>query len=105
MEVGIFILVVVVAMFFTYLSFSKTVDQTEINQALAGALWAIASGNVLVIRYFLANDTPSGFTELVKNSTYWQIILCVAFGMVSFGIFYQLAMDRRFDKMKARGLI
>lgn len=105
MEVGIFILVTVAAMFFTYLSFGKTVDQTVINQALAGALWAIASGNSLVLNYYIPNGSTSSYTAITKNGEYWQIILCVAFGLISAGIFIQLALDRVVDQKIQKGVI
>lgn len=103
MEITLFCLVVVAAMFFTYLSFARTVDQTEINQGLAAALWAVAAGNSFVLKWFIPSDTS--YTELTKNSEYYQVILGVVFAMVSLGLLVQLGLDRSMSKRREAGLL
>ena len=88
MELTLYLVLAGVTLFFTYLSFSKTADQTIINQFIAGLLWFALSFNSLVIHYFIPNGSTSSYTAITKNSEYYQILLAVLYGAIGFLMWY-----------------
>ena len=86
MEITLFYLLTAVTIFYTYLAFSKQIDQTVINTGLAGALWIITGANSLVLLWFipLSND----YASITKISEWWQIQLAFIFALNKSSIFY-----------------
>ena len=98
MELSIYALFCMVAIFFTYLAYSKNVDQTDINKFLAGLIWFALAFNTFVISYYISNGSVSSYTAITKNSEYWQILTALIYGFIGFSIWIQLALDRMKDK-------
>ena len=100
MELSIYALFCMVAIFFTYLAYSKNVDQTDFNKFLAGVIWMALALNTFVISYYIPNGSVSSYTPITKNSEYWQIITALIYGFIGFSIWIQLALDRLSNKEK-----
>ena len=98
MELVVYSLLTLVTISFTYFSFSKNIDQTDFNKALCGLFWLALAFNTLVIHYYIPNGSASSYTPITKNSEYWQVILCLVYGITGFSMWLQLAMDRLSDK-------
>jgi hypothetical protein len=98
MEITLYILLTLVSCFYTYLSFSKTVDQTDWNKTMAGLCWFCAGVNSLVIRYYIPNS--SGLTKMTDNGNYWNIMLGVLFTCIGISIWLQMVLDRMTEKQE-----
>jgi hypothetical protein len=101
MDYNIYYLLTVVCLFYTYLSFSKNADQTDINKVLAGLLWIFLAFNTLVISFIVSDGSPSGFSIITRNSTYWQNLTAVMYGVIGVSIWIHLVLDRMMNKAGA----
>jgi hypothetical protein len=96
MEFGFYSLVLLVTLFFTYISFSKNSDQTDINKVMAGLLWFLLAGNTFVLTWYIGNSPT--LVVYTKNSTYWQTVTAFVYGMIGVSIWVQLVLDRLLRK-------
>ena len=104
MELAVYQLLTAVTIFFTYLSYSRLVDQTDLNKVLSGLLWIVLALNTFVIHYYLPNGSVSSYTPITKNSEYWQTLLALVYGVIGFSIWIQLAIDRGSERREYRGV-
>lgn len=100
MELTLYVLLTWVSVFFTYLAYSKNIDQTDMNKLLAGILWLVTAANSLVIRYYIPNGSESSYTAITDNSNYWQIFLAVVYMFLGLSIFYQMIVDKHLTKIE-----
>lgn len=98
MELTLYLLLVWVSVFWTYLVYSKNIDQTHINKFIAGLLWMFTGFNSLVIHYYIPNGSVSSYTSITDNSNYWQIELMLVFCILGLSMWYQIIVDQFFNK-------
>jgi len=96
MEITLYLMLSTITLFFTYLSFSRTVYITNVNKFIAGLCWLTLSINSFVIHYYLvlSND----YIRLADNSKYWQMELAFLFAAIGLMIWYQILADNLFSK-------
>ena len=85
MEITLFILLTVVAMFFTYINYSSNHEHTAFLHYMSGVLWIALALNVLVINYYITTGGID-YVDKTANSTWYQLELAVLYGIIGFGI-------------------
>jgi hypothetical protein len=84
MEITLYIMLMAVTLFFTYINYSSNHEHTPFLHYMTGVLWIALALNVLVVLWFI--PTQNDYIPLTKNSEWYQLELAVLYGIIGIGI-------------------